>query len=249
MEHDRAARLFLFRGNLDEEFASYHPRAREILTTFSQRINAFVDEAKADASKLPVEFRLTGTEPGYWSPTSSLIRIYGITRNGTSEVLMARRIGAVGLATTQALTVNALRYMVHLNAPGWNVIGAGEPALPGVSTGHNERIAFGLTIFAFGDEEDLYVYDLNPADPSQYRCNGAWESMRVVKEPVGVRGQATPTETDLRFPRHRPPFHARRKHGLCRRGRQHRLVRRGAGAHPAARRRVGHAARARRRPL
>ena len=75
VEHDRAARLFLFRGNLDEEFASYHPRAGEILTAFSQGINAFVDEAKADASKLPVEFRLTGTEPGYWSPTSSLIRI------------------------------------------------------------------------------------------------------------------------------------------------------------------------------
>ena len=32
----------------------------------------------------------------------------------------------------------SLRYWVHLVAPGWNVIGGGEPALPGVSIGHND---------------------------------------------------------------------------------------------------------------
>ena len=58
----------------------------------------------------------------------------------------------------------SLRYIVQLKAPGLDVIGAGEPALPGVSVGHNDTIAFGLTIFAI-DQEDLYVYDLNPANP------------------------------------------------------------------------------------
>ncbi|MEQ8206233.1 MAG: penicillin acylase family protein, partial [Woeseia sp.] len=43
--------------------------------------------------------------------------------------------------------VPSLRYIAHLVAPDLNVIGAGEPALPGISIGHNERIAFGLTIF------------------------------------------------------------------------------------------------------
>src|SRR5262249_13118666 len=46
----------------------------------------------------------------------------------------------------RALGLPALRYLVHLSAPGWNVIGSGEPALPGVAIGHNERIAWGLTI-------------------------------------------------------------------------------------------------------
>src|SRR5699024_6507118 len=41
----------------------------------------------------------------------------------------------------------SLRYWVHLVAPGWNVIGGGEPVLPGVSIGHNEYGAWGLTIF------------------------------------------------------------------------------------------------------
>jgi penicillin amidase len=45
-----------------------------------------------------------------------------------------------------------------------DVIGAGEPALPGVSIGHNGKIAFGFTVFSI-DQEDLYVYETNPDDP------------------------------------------------------------------------------------
>ena len=33
--------------------------------------------------------------------------------------------------------VPSLRYIAHIVAPGLNVIGAGEPALPGISIGHN----------------------------------------------------------------------------------------------------------------
>ena len=82
------------------------------------------------------------------------------------------------------------------------MIGAGEPALPGISIGHNEAIAFGLTIFNV-DQEDLYVYDLNPADPNQYRYKGGWEDMRIVHEPEAVRGEA-PREFELKFTRHGP---------------------------------------------
>jgi penicillin amidase len=42
----------------------------------------------------------------------------------------------------RAHSLPSLRYIAHLNAPGLNVIGAGEPGLPGISIGHNERIAF-----------------------------------------------------------------------------------------------------------
>ncbi len=101
-----------------------------------------------------------------------------------------------------------LRYMVHLQAPGLNVIGAGEPAVPGVSFGHNEDIAFGLTIW-FVDQEDLYVYDLNPDNPEQYRYNGGWEDMPIVRETVPVKG-AAPQEIALRFTRHGPVLHVDR---------------------------------------
>ena len=102
----------------------------------------------------------------------------------------------------------SLRYIVHLNAPGLSVIGGGEPALPGVSIGHNGRIAFGLTVFGI-DQEDLYVYETRGAGPDEYRYRGGWEKFRVITESIAVRGRA-PVAVELRFTRHGPVTHADR---------------------------------------
>jgi penicillin G amidase len=96
----------------------------------------------------------------------------------------------------------SLRYWVHLVAPGWDVIGAGEPALPGISIGHNDFGAWGLTIFGT-DSEDLYVYDTNPSNPLEYKYNGGWEAMTVVKESIPVKAEAS-VEVDLKYTRHGP---------------------------------------------
>lgn len=102
----------------------------------------------------------------------------------------------------RAITTPSLRYWVHLVAPGWNVIGAGEPVLPGVSIGHNEYGAWGLTIFGV-DSEDLYVYDTNPADANQYRYRGKWESMRIVEDSIAVKGAAA-SAVEYKYTRHGP---------------------------------------------
>ena len=99
----------------------------------------------------------------------------------------------------------SLRYLVHLSAPGLDVVGAGEPALPGVSLGHNGTIAFGITIFNI-DQEDLVVYQLDPKDPGRYRYGNGWEPLRVVRETVAVRGEA-PRAVELLFSRHGPVIH------------------------------------------
>ncbi len=102
----------------------------------------------------------------------------------------------------RALSAPSLRYMVHLNAPGWNVVGGGEPTIPGISIGHNDAGAWGLTIFAI-DGEDLYVYDLNPANKRQYKYQGQWEDMRVVKDTILVKGSKD-VYVDHLFTRHGP---------------------------------------------
>ena len=102
----------------------------------------------------------------------------------------------------RAQSAPSLRYFVHLQAPGWNVIGGGEPEIPGVSIGHNEVGAWGLTIFAT-DGEDLYVYRTNPTNPNQYQYRGAWETMRVVHESIPVKGQS-PVAATFRYTRHGP---------------------------------------------
>ncbi len=103
----------------------------------------------------------------------------------------------------RAIALPSLRYLTHLHAPGWNVIGAGEPALPGVAVGHNERIAWGFTIVGT-DQSDLYVEETKPGEPRQYRASDRWEPMKTITESITVRGKSEPVKLELRFTRHGP---------------------------------------------
>jgi penicillin G amidase len=290
---DRAARLFLYRGDMDREWQAYGPDARSYTEAFVAGVNAFVDEVRSGERPLPIEFRVAGTLPDRWTVEDVVrVRSHGLTRNVESEVARARVACAAGLeadrfrrrlepewatkvpegldpcvvkpevlndynlatkevtfarpsqqrtsvdpetlpagagdrASTvgsnnwtiapsrtatgrpilandphRAHSVPSLRYVVHLNAPGLSVIGAGEPALPGISIGHNGTIAFGLTIFNV-DQEDLYVYELNPQNPNQYRYGSGWEDMRIVHEKEQVKGEGD-RDLELKFTRHGP---------------------------------------------
>ena len=103
------------------------------------------------------------------------------------------------------VTNPSLRYLVHLVAPGWNVIGAVEAPFVGVAIGHNERLAWGLTIVGT-DQEDVYVEELNPENPAQVRFRGAWEPLTVVREQIKVKG-AAPVDVEIKLSRHGPIFH------------------------------------------
>jgi penicillin amidase len=107
----------------------------------------------------------------------------------------------------------SLRYIVHLVAPGWNVIGAGEPGLPGVADGHNENIAWGFTIFGL-DQQDLYIEELNPANPAEYRTENGWALLEVRTETISVRGGA-PVTVQLKWTRHGPVLWSDGKRALA----------------------------------
>jgi len=120
-------------------------------------------------------------------------------------------IGAMKSTTGRAIAASdphlafvepSVRYVIDLNAPTLHAIGATRPEYPGISLGHNDWIAFVYTSFPT-DEEDLYVYDLNPADPDQYRYQGRWERVRTVREEIAVKGHA-PVAVELKFTRHGP---------------------------------------------
>ena len=102
----------------------------------------------------------------------------------------------------RSVSTPSLRYWVHLHAPGWNVVGAGEPTLPGISVGHNDYGAWGLTIFET-DNEDLYVYETNPANPNQYKYKGNWVPMKILTETIPVKGGQSVKAT-LKYTRHGP---------------------------------------------
>jgi penicillin amidase len=292
VNRDVLARLLRYRGDMDAEWRAYRPDAREIVEAFVAGVNAQVGIALSAPEKLPLEFQLTGSRPGRWTPGVVIGRMAGfiMTRNARSEVqraLLARAVGVArvplfqqldppkavqvpeGLdladitdeimaltsgvgetvafpgarensgageghadpeldeigsndwvvsgrlsATGKPLLANdphrtlmlpSLRYTVHLNAPGWNVIGAGEPALPGVAAGHNDRVAFGFTIVGM-DQQDIYVEQLDPADHSRYRYRDGWEAMKVERDKIAVKGEPA-RELTLRFTRHGPVLH------------------------------------------
>jgi penicillin amidase len=296
VDQDRAARLFLYRGDMEKEWAAYAPDSRQWVTAFVEGVNAYVGQVRSGTRPLPIEFKITDSRPDTWRPEDVLrIRSHALVSNVASEVARARvacvsglkadalrrKIEPLGhtvtvppglnpcdvpadvlkdylLGTKQVdfsalsktaqhaarsaerqlsaaleaqsmegsnnwviapsrtatgrpilandphrqLGVPSLRYIVALNAPGLNIIGAGEPALPGISLGHNDNIAFGLTIFSI-DQEDLYVYELNKNDADSYRYQSGWTKMQIVRESIEVKGGAA-REVELRYTRHGP---------------------------------------------
>jgi len=131
-------------------------------------------------------------------------------REGSNNWVVAGGLSATGkplLANDphRSIQLPSLRWLVHLVGPGWNVIGAGEPALPGVAAGHNDRVGFGFTIVGI-DQQDVYVEETSPEDPNQVRFDGRWEAMRVERETIRVKG-GEPVEIELKFTRHGPVIH------------------------------------------
>ncbi|HVL67964.1 MAG TPA: penicillin acylase family protein [Vicinamibacterales bacterium] len=102
----------------------------------------------------------------------------------------------------------SLRYVMHLHAPGWHVAGASEPPFLGIHIGHNERLAWGLTIVGT-DQHDVYVEELNPANPDEVRFDGRWEPLRTIREEIRVKG-APAESVEMKFSRHGPIFHVDR---------------------------------------
>jgi penicillin amidase len=298
LAQDYGARLFLYRGDMAAEWASYAPDTQAICQAFAAGINAYVALTERERARLPAEFRLFGTRPARWAAEDVVrVRTHALTRNAVSEVqranvlkradlrtdllrcgldpmaeprladgvtpedvpievldlfrlatapvsfeparlaarldeawiwIKATEDGCVERATAEEGSNNwvvhgsrtatgrpilasdphrshalpSLRYLVHLTMPGFDAIGAGEPAVPGLSLGHNGLVAFGLTIFR-ADQEDVYVYETHADDPNLYRYGDGWEPFQRFDEIFAVKGEADQVLT-LSFSQHGP---------------------------------------------
>ncbi len=298
LKRDIGTRLFKFRGDMIDEMNHYHEEGEEIITAYTDGVNAYIEHALQAPEKLPIEFKLLNILPQKWTPEVVISRHQGLLGNIGQELQIGRAVAKIGAekvkdllwlhpkepnidldpsinkellsddilelynafrrrvrfekddiipeyqASNQVETllalgepgddpfsigsnnwvvsgnkmadgntymandphrtiaVPSLRYMAHLVAPGWNVIGGGEPEIPGISIGHNEYGAWGLTVFRT-DAEDLYVYDLNPDNPNQYRYQGEWEDMTIITETIKVKDQKDEV-VELKYTRHGP---------------------------------------------
>ena len=284
LERDIGTRLFMFRGDIKEELNHYHDDGYEIITSYTDGINAYISEVRNNPESLPIEFKILGIKPEIWTPADVISRHQGLLGNIGLELNIGRAVSKIGvdkvkdlqwfhpkdpelkldekiteedldqdilklynayrkpikfkkeyllekfrknedlevsflensknledefsigsnnwvisgkksesgypiLANDPHRTIVApsLRYLTHLVAPGWNVIGGGEPEIPGISIGHNGYGAWGLTVFRT-DAEDLYIYELNPENSNQYHHKGEWVDFNIIKESIPVKG-------------------------------------------------------------
>ena len=96
-------------------------------------------------------------------------------------------------------------YEVHLESNDYHVAGSTLWGVPGVILGHNDRIAWAFTANS-PDTADAYIEKLNPLDKNQYKYNGKWLDLEIVKEQILVAGQE-PVEVELIYSHHGPIFY------------------------------------------
>ncbi|MEM9361322.1 MAG: penicillin acylase family protein [Bacteroidota bacterium] len=309
LKRDIGTRLFKFRGDMTTEMNHYHDDGVEIITAYTNGVNAYIEAILKTPEKLPIEFKLLGIKPQKWTPKVVISRHQGLLGNIGQELQIGRAVAKLGeekikdlywfhpkepnlkidscinadllsddilalynayrkpvefkkehiVPAYQNITaeetaissyepeydsysigsnnwvisgnkmedgnsymandphrttaVPSLRYMNHLVAPRWNVIGGGEPEIPGISIGHNEYGSWGLTVFRT-DGEDLYVYELNPENPYQYKHKDEWVDMTQITETIKVKGQDDHT-VQLYYTQHGPVTHIDAKNNVA----------------------------------
>ena len=178
-----------------------------------------LDLSRIEASHLRIYERATGplgrSAPGRGHEGSNNWVLSG-DRTATGRPILAND------PHRDTTSLPGMRYLVHLVCPEFDVIGAGEPQLPGISIGHNGTIAFGFTVM-MADQEDLYVYDLDPDDPSAYRYRDRYVPFEIVDDHIDTAGGERRAVRRM-FTRHGPVIHhdpeqgfalAARMVGLC----------------------------------
>jgi penicillin amidase len=111
------------------------------------------------------------------------------------------------------LSAPAIWYFARLQAPAsvavdgtaigaMDAIGATLPGLPFVVLGRTDSVAWGFTNTG-PDVQDLYLEQINPADPTQYRTPEGWMPFAQRTETIRVKGQPD-VVLALRATRHGP---------------------------------------------
>ena len=88
-------------------------------------------------------------------------------------------------------SIPGIWYLVHLQAPGWNVAGVSLPGTPGVIVGHNDRIAWGVTNLHY-DVQDLYIEKFDDRT-GRFEFQGKTLQARPEREVIPVKN-AKPVE-------------------------------------------------------
>jgi len=78
-------------------------------------------------------------------------------------------------------------YEAHLHSEeGWDAAGALFPGVPTIVHGHNRNLGWAFTVND-SDLADVYVLEINPENPNQYRYDGQWRELEVREVTLEVK--------------------------------------------------------------
>jgi penicillin amidase len=90
----------------------------------------------------------------------------------------------------------SLWYLARLQLKSGGVIGATIPGVPAVLIGRSDALGWGLTS-AYVDDQDLFIEEVNPENPEQYRTPDGWKAFETRRTIIQVR-DAEPVTITLR---------------------------------------------------
>ena len=155
--------------------------------------------ARPEAGPRPRSARSHGSPPAANPPARDPLETALVGGPGNRGASMAFAAGhqrtATGLpllATDPHLMYSApsIWYLAHVELATGGAIGATIPGLPAVVIGRNPHLGWGLT-HAYFDDQDLYLEQLDPADPSRYRTPDGWKEFETRTEQIFTAGEDT----------------------------------------------------------
>ncbi|MFQ5627485.1 MAG: acylase, partial [bacterium] len=78
-------------------------------------------------------------------------------------------------------------YEAHLKSEeGWDMVGGLFPGSPVILHGHNRHLGWAHTVNR-PDLIDVYVLEINPDNPEQYKFDGEWQELDIRETPIRVK--------------------------------------------------------------
>ena len=101
---DKAARLFLYRGDVEAELAALPADVLECARGYVAGVNARIDELAADPGQLPLEYGILGISPLRWD-IADFVRNRGIGMGDADDEVRRAQLQARGLLDADELMV------------------------------------------------------------------------------------------------------------------------------------------------
>jgi penicillin amidase len=103
----------------------------------------------------------------------------GISRSATGSTLLANdpHLG---------LTAPTIWFLARLELQSGGVIGGTIPGVPAIMTGRSADLGWGLTT-AYLDDQDVYIEEVNPQNPDQYRTATGWADFRTRDSIIAIK--------------------------------------------------------------